>query len=230
MSVQFRTVGIHAAECSVILVVDDHPVVRAGFAGLLATQPWAGRVLQAGTAAEARRLATLENPALAVVDLGLPDTDGTDLIRRLHTAVPACTIVVATMTNDPDLVNAALADGARGYLLKDTDPDTVLACLTAAAAGAQVLGPGVTTTTAAEPGTGTATDALTPRELRLLALIGAGCGNREIAAELMVAEKTARNLVALLIAKLGVTDRVQAALLANQHGLPAPPRRPSPPR
>lgn len=210
--------GTRAAAGSVILVVDDHPVVRAGFAGILATQPWTGRVLQAGTAAEAGRLATLEKPDLAVVDLGLPDTEGTDLIRRLHTAVPACVIVVATMTNDPGTVRTALTDGARGYLLKDTDPDAVVACLTAAAAGAQVLGPGVAdTTTAPAPPPGPA--GLSPRELRLLALIGAGHGNREIAAEMAVAEKTARNLVALLIAKLGVTDRVQAALLAHRYGV-----------
>ncbi|MEU4624778.1 response regulator transcription factor [Actinoplanes sp. NPDC023801] len=218
--------GIRADAGSVILVVDDHPVVRAGYAGILAAQPWAGRVLQAGTAAEAGRLATLESPDLAVVDLGLPDTEGTELIRRLHTAVPACVIVVATMTNDPDVVRAALSDGARGYLLKDTDPDAVVACLTAAAAGARVLGPGVSESAdaaATPPGPA----GLTPRELRLLALIGAGYGNREIATEMAVAEKTARNLVGLLIAKLGVTDRVHAALLAQRHGLSTSARPPA---
>ncbi|PRY25823.1 LuxR family two component transcriptional regulator [Pseudosporangium ferrugineum] len=203
-----------------VLVVDDHPVVRQGFAGLLGTQPWVTRVVPAGTAADARRLATLEAPALAIVDLGLPDAEGTELIRQLHAAVPRCALVVATMSNHAELVHAALADGARGYLLKDTEPDAVLACLAAVRAGARVIGPGVAAEASPAGGpaprpAGPAGD-LTPREERLLALIGAGKRNQEIAAELSVSEKTARNLVALLIAKLGVTDRVQAALLANR--------------
>jgi two-component system, NarL family, nitrate/nitrite response regulator NarL len=101
--------SIPAAGGPAVLVVDDHPVVRQGMAAMLAAEGWSGPVLEAGTVAEARRLATLERPGVAVVDLTLPDGDGIGLIRDLSAVVPCCAVVVVTMTNDAGAVRAALA-------------------------------------------------------------------------------------------------------------------------
>lgn len=201
-----------------VLVVDDHPVVRRGMAAMLATEQWIGQVIEAGTADEARQLATINQPTIAVVDLTLPDGDGVSLIRDVTRAVPGCAVIVVTMTNDPGTVRAALDAGARGYLLKDAAPDVLVAALRTVAAGGQVLGPRVTS----DPTTGRPPppfDTLTPRELRLVTLLAEGYGNHQIAQAMSLSEKTVRNQVSIITAKLGVADRVQAALLVHRAGL-----------
>lgn len=189
---------------------------------LLRAETWIDRVVEAGTVAEARRVATLDRPAVAVVDLGLPDGDGTELVRDLAGIAPGCVALVMTMTEDAGTVRAALAAGAHGYLLKDADPGLVVAAVRTVAAGGRVLGPRVDDGRAP---VGAARrppppfDALTPRELRLAMLLADGCTTRQIAETLSVSEKTVRNQVASVLAKLGVADRVQAALLARRVGL-----------
>lgn len=206
----------------VVLVVDDHPVVRRGLAALLLGERGVARVIEAGGAADARRLATLDAPTLAIVDLGLPDGDGVDLVRGLRTIAPACAIVVMTMTNDPGTVRAAVTAGARGYVLKDTDPETLLAAVRTVRAGGRTLGPGVDDGAAAGPASPsgrTPLDGLSPRDRQLLALLAAGRSTREIARSMSLSEKTVRNQISLITGKLGVADRVQAALLAQRAGL-----------
>jgi len=223
-TVRFTTVLRDGYTGRTILVVDDHPVVRRGMLAMLAVEPWTGTLIEAGTADDARRLATLDRPEIAIVDLILGDgaDTGLDLIRDLLAIAPACTVVVVTMANDPRTVLAALRAGARGYLLKDTAPEMLVAAVQAAAVGGRVLGPnvddselsGADSRQVPAPFAG-----LTPRELRLVTMLADGRSNREIAAALVLSEKTVRNQISIIIAKLGVADRVQAALLASRAGL-----------
>jgi two-component system nitrate/nitrite response regulator NarL len=194
------------------LVVDDHPVVRRGLVAVLSVEEWVGEILEADSAAAARRLATTGRPDVAVVDLGLPDGDGLELIRYLRTTVPDCGLLVMTMTNDPGTVQAALDAGARGYLLKETAPEVLVAGLRTVAAGGQALGPAVRSG-------GRSGDGLTDRERQLLSLLARGLPIREMARRLGLSEKTVRNQLSLLTVKIGVADRVQAALWAARHGI-----------
>jgi two-component system nitrate/nitrite response regulator NarL len=205
-----------------VLMVDDHPVLRHGLAALLAAEDWAGRVVEAGGAVEGARLAILERPRLAIVDLGLPDGSGIGLITRIRQAVPDCAIVVLTMTTEDAAVEASLSAGARGYLLKDTPPHALVLALRTAAEGGTVLGPGIG---AGAFGRGTKAEIsaplnrLSPRDLTVLRLLGEGRGNSEIARQINVSEKTVRNRLSTIYSVLGVADRVQAALLAREKGL-----------
>jgi len=221
-TVRLTTVPVDSTERFSILIVDDHPVVRGGLRALLAGEPWVSAISEAGSMAEARRLATERQPDVAVIDLGLPDGDGTELIRRLSAIAPGCAMVVLTMTNEPAGVQAALEAGARGYVLKDSAPDMLVGMLRTVAAGGRVLGPRVDTEAAAGPGAARASgplDRLTPRERRILVMLGNGCGNAEIARELSLRDKTVRNQISMLITKLAVADRTQAVLLAQRAGL-----------
>lgn len=204
-----------------VLLVDDHPLLRRGLAALLGLEDWVGRVVEAGTVRDGAAVGAVENADVAVVDLGLPDGSGVDLVRKLRRA-PGCPVLVLTMTRDDATVRECLAAGATGYVLKDSPPDTVVRAARTVLDGGLVLGPQVTT--AALP-TVRATplrpplDRLTPTDLRLLTLVAQGRTNGEAARELGVAEKTVRNRVSTMLGVLGVADRLQAALLARDHGL-----------
>ncbi|MDG4830048.1 response regulator transcription factor [Solwaraspora sp. WMMD1047] len=202
-----------------MLVVDDHPVVRRGLVSLLAGEPGVARVVEAGGVVEARRLATLDRPRCALVDLALPDGDGVGLVRELLTIVPGCAVVVMTMTNDPGTVRAAGTAGARGYLLKDTDPETLLAAIRTVRAGGRAFGPGVADDTPGAPARPGPLDSLSPRDRQLLALLVDGRSTREIARSMSLSEKTVRNQISIISGKLGVSDRVQAALVYHRAGL-----------
>ncbi|WP_239163311.1 response regulator transcription factor [Paractinoplanes rishiriensis] len=198
-----------------VLVVDDHPVVRKGLTAMLTAESWVSAVVEADTLAAARRAATTDRPDVAVVDLSLPDGDGITLVRELGTIAPRCAALIVTVTADAGTVRAALAAGARGYLLKDADPDLVVAAVRTVAAGGTVLGPQVGESTTVPP----PFDMLTPRELRLALLVADGRTGRQIGAELGVSEKTVRNQTAAILAKVGAADRVRLALLAQRAGL-----------
>jgi two-component system, NarL family, nitrate/nitrite response regulator NarL len=203
-----------------VLLVDDHPVVRRGMVALLAVESWVGRTIEAGTLAEARRLVTTERPDIVAVDLTLPDGDGTELIREMATIAPGCAAIVVTMSNDPGAVDAALRAGAQGYLLKDAAPELLIGALRAVAGGGRILGPGVSSGLfegARRPAG--PIDRLTARERQVLTLLAQGRGNSEIARTLSLSEKTVRNQVSIIVVKLGVSDRVQAALLAHRSDL-----------
>lgn len=205
-----------------VLVVDDHPVMRHGLVALLAAEEWAGRVVEAGGEVEGARLAVLERPSLAIVDLGLPDGSGVGLIARIRQSVPECSIVVLTMTADDAAVETCLDAGARGYLRKDTPPPALIHALRVVAEGGTVLGPGIGPGTLGRGTTGDLApplDRLSPRDLVVVRLLGEGRGNAEIARRLQVSEKTVRNRLSTIYSVLGVADRVQAALLAREKGL-----------
>lgn len=203
-----------------VLLVDDHPLVRRGLGALLGLEPWVGRVVEAGTVADGARTAVLEGVDVAVVDLGLPDGDGVDLVRQLRRA-PGCPVLVLTMTRDSaGVVQGCLDAGATGYVLKDTAPAVVVRAVRSVLDGAVVLGPDVTHRPApARTRWPAPLDRLSPTEIRMLTLVAQGRTNPEIGHELGVAEKTVRNRVSMMLATLGVADRLQAALLARELGL-----------
>ncbi|MFT4295365.1 MAG: response regulator transcription factor [Micropruina sp.] len=204
-----------------VLLADDHPVVRRGLAALLSGEDWIGRLIEAGTIAEALRLTVLERPGTAVVDLGLPDGDGVSLIRGIRRAVPECAVVVLTMTQDDATVHASLEAGASGYLLKESAPDALLPALRTVRDGGMVLGPQVATSALAglRRTVPSPFDLLSPRELQHVGLLASGRSGAQIADALGVTEKTVRNQMAGILAKLGIADRVQIALMARDAGL-----------
>jgi two-component system, NarL family, nitrate/nitrite response regulator NarL len=208
------------------MIVDDHPVLRHGLAALLETEPWVGHIVGASTVAEATELVVIERPQLAVVDLGLPDGDGVELIRRLRRSVPECAVLVLTMTSEESAVRASLDAGASGYVLKSSPPLTIVRAVQTVADGGLVLGPGVTPSGLDgqnEAKLPPPLDRLAPHDVRLLALVAEGRSNPEIARVLGLSEKTVRNRLSVILIKLGVADRVQAALLARDKGLIAAP-------
>lgn len=206
-----------------VLVVDDHPVVRRGFRAMLAGEPWVTGVDEAGTAAEALRVSAAGRAPLVAMDIMLPDGNGIELTERIVRERPDTAVLILTMSDDPGLVSSALRAGARGYLLKHTDPDTVLDALRTVAAGGMVLGPSVALAALRAPAPPQADlGCLTPRERDLLGLLATGASNARMARSLGLAEKTVRNRLSTVLTKLGVADRVQAALLARESGLDAP--------
>lgn len=209
-----------------VLVVDDHPVVRRGIVALLESLPWTAPPVEAATVADARRLATTERPSLAVVDVGLPDGDGIDLVAELAVISPGCRALVLTMDGSAQTAQRALAAGAAGYLAKDADPQLVVDAVTTIASGGLVLGFDLaagalqlTGPSTRGPGAGEPFDGLTPRELDVVRGVAEGLGNPQIARRLGISEKTVRNVLSGVLPKVGAGDRVRLALLAHEHHL-----------
>jgi len=203
-----------------VLLVDDHPVVRRGLKALLASQSWVGPIAEADGVATGLEAALANRPDVAVVDLGLPDGDGSALIERIRSAVPGCVVLVLTMTADGGRARALLAAGASGYLVKETDPDVVVAAVRTVSQGGLVLGPHLDRdallTTGTPDGAPAPFDRLSPRELQIVRLVGSGASNIEIARRLGLADKTVRNQVSSILLKIDAKDRVHAALLVRE--------------
>jgi DNA-binding NarL/FixJ family response regulator len=208
---------------SSVLIVDDHPVVRRGLRAMLDGEPWVAEVLEAATASEALRQAVTQSVDVIAMDLVLPDGDGIEATRRILQARPGVRILILTMADDEDLAARALRAGARGYVLKLTDPDAVVDALRAIAAGNIVLGPTIASTMLAAYQQRPIAlpppfDQLTIREREILVRLSKGDSNAQIARQLGVSEKTIRNQLTAIFAKLGVADRIQAVILARDAG------------
>jgi DNA-binding NarL/FixJ family response regulator len=200
-----------------VLLVDDHEVVRRGLRDMLDDERDIDVVAEAGTVAEALARAAATKPDVAVVDMRLPDGDGVTLCKRLRDADgPRC--LVLTAFDDEQALVAAIEAGVSGYLLKQVRGQDLVTAVREVAAGRSLLDP-VTTARVldrirrgADP-----LDALTERERHVLELIGEGLSNREIAQRLFLAEKTVKNYVTAVLAKLGMQRRAQAiALIARR--------------
>jgi DNA-binding NarL/FixJ family response regulator len=219
-----------------VLVVDDHPVVLAGLAALIASDPQLTVVATAKSAGEARDLPEDVEPRVAVLDLQLPDGDGISLGTELKQRWPDLRVLILTMHADEATVIQSLASGLDGYLLKDADPEDVLAAVHSAAAGSMVVGRSVSAFVVAAAASAPRTDALgvlDARDLEILELIVDGLPTSQIAARLYLAPKTIRNRVSEMLGKLGVATREDAITLARAGGLGAghlrpgqPPQRP----
>ena len=200
-----------------LLVVDDHPVVRAGIVGLLAGEPDLEVVGEAGDGAQACDLAAALQPDVVLMDLRMPVMDGTTATERILAATPTVRVVVlTTYETDADILRAVEA-GATGYLLKDTPRDDLVAAVRAVAGGETVLAPSVARRLVA--GVRNAAERLTARELEVLAAVARGGSNAQIGVELFISEATVKTHLLRVFAKLGVDDRTRAVTVALERGI-----------
>ncbi|HUR14475.1 MAG TPA: response regulator transcription factor [Mycobacteriales bacterium] len=202
-----------------LLLVDDHPVFLDGMATLLAGEEWAEVVAVARTGAEALERAATVRADVAVVDLRLPDTDGVELTRRLMARWPDLRVLLLTMHAGQDAVLRGLTAGAAGYVLKDAEPEDVLAAVRQVARGGMVVGAGAVAPVRAHLEGGEDLPGLGSRDRELLELLAQGLPTATIAARLGLAPKTVRNRLSTLYAALGVSDRAEAMLRARSAGL-----------
>lgn len=201
-----------------VVVVDDHPVFRAGLVALLAEEAMTV-VSSVGTSAAAVEAVSRLRPDIVVLDLHLPDGTGIDAAREMLGAVPEVRILVLTMDGSDAAVLAALRAGAQGYLLKEAAAEGVGAALRTLLNGDLVIDarlaarlPALLT---APPPSSDALAALSPREREIAALVATGCSNAEIGRRLFLAEKTVRNNLTAILAKLGVSSRGQLRTLVT---------------
>jgi len=208
-----------------VLVVDDHPLFRDGVLTALAGAEDLEVVAEAGDVASAVAAALEHHPDVVLMDLNLPDGSGIDAVRELAARLPEARVLVMTMSTDDDAVVAAMRAGARGYVVKGAGRRDLVESVRAVAAGGAVFSPvvadrlaGYFTGLAAVPGR-EAFPQLTEREREVLELLARGLDNRGIARALVLSDKTVRNHVSNVLAKLDVASRSEAVLRARNAGL-----------
>ncbi|MFG2823316.1 response regulator [Kitasatospora sp. NPDC048365] len=203
-----------------VFLLDDHEVVRRGVRDLLEAEPDIEVVGEAGTCAQALARVPALRPRVAVLDVRLPDGDGVSVCRELRDRMPELACLMLTSFDDDDALLDAIMAGAAGYVLKQVKGSDLVSAVRTVAAGQSMLDPATTRKLMEslrhhdEDDTEAALAQLTPREREILVLIGEGKTNREIGQELFLAEKTVKNHISRMLAKLGVERRLQAAVLA----------------
>ncbi len=208
-----------------VLIADDHPVFRAGLRALLSAEEGFEVAGEAGTGEEAVRLALELQPDLVVMDLRMPGMDGVAATRQIVHESPHIGVLVLTMFEDDDSVFAAMRAGARGYLLKGSNQAEVVRATALVGSGGAMFGPAIAQRVVeyfARPRPSQPALAfpdLTDREHEVLGLIAEGRSNASIASHLGISEKTVRNHVSNIFAKLAVAGRAQAIVRARQAGL-----------
>lgn len=208
-----------------ILICDDQAIVRDGIEMLLKLERDIFVVAKAQDGAEAIELAAKHKPDLILMDLKMPGMNGIEATRIIHAHFPEIKILVLTTYDDDEWVMDALRAGAVGYLLKDTPREKVIEAVRGTVAGKAFIDPNVAAKViqrVANPQTQTSTtitEKLTEREVDVLKLIARGMNNADIAQSLHLSEGTVRNYVSVILDKLNLTDRTQAAVVALQHGL-----------
>jgi DNA-binding NarL/FixJ family response regulator len=204
-----------------VLIVDDHPVVRQGLRALLEVQDGIVVAGEAGDGETALALAAEAAPDVILLDLKLPGMDGIAVLGELAARGVAARVLVLTSATEPAAASLAMRSGAAGVLYKDVDPDALVRGIRSVHDGNVLLSPeaagSLVRSSGAPPGSGI--DSLTIREREVLAEIAKGRSNREIARVLRVAEKTVKAHVSSVLAKLGVQDRTQAALVAVRNDI-----------
>ncbi|QQX56118.1 response regulator [Pseudomonas chlororaphis] len=214
-----------------LVLADDHEVTRTGFVALLAGHPEFEVVGQARDGQEALELCERLQPDIAILDIRMPLLNGLGAARLLHQRQPAIKVVIFTMDDSPDHLEAAIAAGAVGYLLKDASRSEVLGALQRVAQGEEALNSTVSARllrrmaerNAGGSGGGAQVVALTARERQVLGLVAGGFSNREIGEKLGITTGTAKAHVERVIGKLGAADRTQAAVRGIALGLVAQP-------
>jgi NarL family two-component system response regulator LiaR len=204
-----------------VLIVDDHAVVREGLRSFLELQEGIAVVGEAADGAEAVATAEELRPDVVLMDLVMPKVDGVQAMQRLRERVPGTRVIVLTTFLDDDRLLPAIRAGAAGYLLKNAQPQELARAIHTAKEGEALIDPAVAARLVDALASGRPDDRyeeLTPREREVLELIGRGFSNKRIAQELGAAEKTVKNHVSHVLAKLGVADRTQAALYASRVG------------
>jgi len=213
--------GARDAEARVrVFLLDDHEIVRRGIRELLEGEPGIEVVGESGTAEEAVRRIPALRPDVAILDARLPDGSGIDVCRAVRSQDPSIRALILTSYDDDEALFAAIMAGAAGYVLKQVRGNDLVETVRRVAAGQSTLDPSVTEAVLQRLRSGPPTDPavarLTGQERRILTLIGEGLTNRAIAQELGLAEKTVKNYVSSLLAKLGLGSRTQAALFATR--------------
>ncbi|MEV8440048.1 response regulator transcription factor [Actinosynnema sp. NPDC051121] len=199
-----------------VVIVDDHPVVRDGLRGMLASAGDVDVVGEAADGAEAVTVVRALRPDVVLMDLRMPGVDGVTAIERLR-GCPTRVLVLTTYDTDSDVLPAIKA-GATGYLLKDTPRDELFRAVRSAARGEAVLSPSVATRLVGQVRQPVA-EPLSDREVEVLGLIARGSTNREAAAKLFISEATVKTHLVHVYAKLGVKDRAAAVAVAYERGL-----------
>ncbi|WP_299302193.1 response regulator transcription factor [uncultured Brachybacterium sp.] len=209
-----------------VLLADDQPLVRAGLSGLLGAEPDLEVVAAAKDGQEAVDLAHALRPDIACLDIRMPGLDGIEATRALTALEPAIPVLILTTFDLDDYVFGALEAGAAGFLLKDADPEVIIAAVHQVASGQGTLDQSLTRRILAEfvqrrslqPVTAQGADGLlTARELEILGLLARGMSNEEIARELVVEISTVKSHLARMLPKLGVRSRLQAVVWAYQN-------------
>lgn len=202
-----------------VFLLDDHEVVRRGVRELLEAEPDIEVVGEAGTAGEALARVAGSRPDVAVLDVRLPDGDGVSVCRELRSAHPELACLMLTSFADDEALFDAILAGAAGYVLKQIRGADLVGAVRTVAAGGSLLDPRATAAVMQRLRTPKALDplaTLTDQERRILELIGEGLTNREIGQRMFLAEKTVKNYVSNLLAKLGLQRRTQVAVLATE--------------
>lgn len=205
-----------------VLLVDDHPVVLSGIRGLLEKPVDIEIAGEASSGQEALRLAADVRPDVVLLDMELPDMQGSQVARELQQLHPKMKILALSAHDDPTYVRALLELGAAGYLMKEEAPDVIVEAVRGVAHGQQGwVSRRIAGQIASWVQTGKA-ELLTAREQEVLRLVVAGKTNQAIAAELKISQKTVEKYMGAIFAKLNVTSRVEAAVYAVREGLSTP--------
>lgn len=202
-----------------VLLADDHQLVRSGLAALLAGNEDIEVVGTAANGAEAVELARQSRPDVVLMDLVMPIMDGVEATRRLVADLPGAQVVVLTSFSDQERILAALDAGAIGYLLKDVDPAELVRGVRAAARGESPLHPKAARSLLSSRTEGRPPERnveLTPREAQVLSLLRQGLANKQIARSLGISQATVKAHLTSVFQRIGVTDRVQAAIWAER--------------
>ncbi|WLQ44902.1 response regulator transcription factor [Streptomyces laculatispora] len=215
-----------------VFLLDDHEVVRRGVQDLLDAEPAIKVVGDAGTADQALARGPALRPDVAILDVRLPDGDGIAVCRELRSRMPELACLMLTSFDDDEALLDAIMAGAAGYVLKVIKGSDLVAAVRTLASGRSTLDPTTTARlmsslreeeSAAEPEGDDALSGLSPREKDVLDLIGEGLTNSQIGKRLYLSEKTVKNHISRLLAKLGVERRIQAAVIAAHATEPSPP-------
>jgi two-component system, NarL family, response regulator DevR len=208
-----------------LLIVDDHEVVRQGLVALLDRRPNFQVVAEAGTVEESLEQARRHQPDIVVMDVRLPDGSGVEACREIRAELPATRVIMLTSFPDDEAVLSAIVAGASGYLLKQIRARDLVSALEGVGRGESLLDPAVTERVlqrVRQIATGETHDelaGLTAQERKILLLVAEGKTNKEIAADIFLSDKTVKNYVSSILAKLNLERRAQAAAFVARHRL-----------
>jgi DNA-binding NarL/FixJ family response regulator len=207
-----------------ILVADDHPIVRDGLVAILGTQPDFEIVGEAGTGLEVVEQVTALQPDVVLLDLEMPELDGVGALEQLRLGNAGARVIVFTAFDTDERILGAVQAGAQGYLLKGAPREELFKAIRVVHAGGSLLQPVVASkllrqVSHPQQQTNAAIETLTPREAEVLHLLAQGLQNKEIAAELIISERTVKFHVSSIMGKLGAGNRTEAVTIAAQQGL-----------